>query len=220
MTTKVESNIALNESPKSAGITLLLCLLFGMLGFHRFYVGKVGTGLLMLITLGGLGIWVLIDLILIVSNKFDDKEGRTLTLTQKPSPIKKALLIIATILSWIILLVGTFLAIVFYLTSGIVEVVQNQLNALKAGKIEEAYSYTSKEFQEATSMDEFKAFLDTHPIFKNSEKSSFDNRSISYNNGIVSGTIAGTLSTKEGTETAVQYRAIKENGTWKIFYFE
>lgn len=220
MTTQVESNIALNQSPKSAGVTLLLCLLFGMLGFHRFYVGKIGTGILMLITLGGLGIWVLIDLILIVSNKFDDKEGRTLTLMHKPSPIKKALLIIATILSWIILLIGTFLAFVFYLTSGIVDVVQKQLDALKAGHIEEAYSYTSKDFKKATSMDDFKAFLEAHPIFKDTDKASFNNRSISYDNGIISGTIAGTLSTKEGTETAVQFRAIKEDGTWKIFYFK
>ena len=54
---------------------LLLCLLLGPLGVHRFYVGKIGTGILMLITIGGLGIWTLIDLIMIAIGSFKDKEG-------------------------------------------------------------------------------------------------------------------------------------------------
>ena len=56
-------------------VTLLLCLFVGFLGIHRFYVGKSGTGFLQIITLGGLGIWVLIDLIMIVMGKFTNKEG-------------------------------------------------------------------------------------------------------------------------------------------------
>ena len=56
-------------------VTLLLCLFVGFLGIHRFYVGKSGTGFLQIITFGGFGIWVLIDLIMIVMGKFTDKEG-------------------------------------------------------------------------------------------------------------------------------------------------
>jgi TM2 domain-containing membrane protein YozV len=56
--------------------TILLCFFFGGLGIHRFYVGKVGTGLLMLITLGGFGIWIIIDFIIIVTGNFQDKDGR------------------------------------------------------------------------------------------------------------------------------------------------
>lgn len=55
---------------------ILLCFFFGVLGVHRFYVGKIGTGILQLLTLGGLGIWALVDFILIVVGAFRDKQGR------------------------------------------------------------------------------------------------------------------------------------------------
>ncbi len=64
-----------NISPKSRLVTLLLCFFLGVLGVHRFYVRKIGTGILMLVTLGGLGIWALIDLILVVIGSFKDKQG-------------------------------------------------------------------------------------------------------------------------------------------------
>lgn len=57
----------------------LLCFLFGVFGAHRFFVGKIGTGVLQLVTIGGLGIWVLIDLIIIITGSFTDKEGKKLT---------------------------------------------------------------------------------------------------------------------------------------------
>lgn len=55
--------------------TLLLCFFLGVLGVHRFYVGKIGTGILMLLTFGGFGIWSLIDFIIIVCGNFKDKKG-------------------------------------------------------------------------------------------------------------------------------------------------
>jgi len=63
-------------SPRSRLVALLLCWFLGIFGAHRFYVGKVGTGVLMLVTLGGFGIWALIDLIIIVVGSFRDQEGR------------------------------------------------------------------------------------------------------------------------------------------------
>lgn len=72
-------NWKLEKSQKSFVAALVLCFLLGSLGIHRFYVGKIGTGILQLLTLGGLGIWVLIDLIVIAVGKFSDKEGKRIT---------------------------------------------------------------------------------------------------------------------------------------------
>jgi len=62
-------------SPKSRLAATLLCFFLGVIGVHRFYVGKVGTGILQILTLGGVGIWVLIDFIMIVVGSFRDKQG-------------------------------------------------------------------------------------------------------------------------------------------------
>ncbi len=59
--------------------TFLLCFLFGVFGAHRFFAGKIGTGILQLITIGGLGIWMMIDLIIIITGSFTDKEGKKIS---------------------------------------------------------------------------------------------------------------------------------------------
>ena len=59
-------------------IALLLCWFLGLLGIHRFYVGKVVTGIIQLLTGGGFVIWAVIDFILILIGAFRDSDGRTL----------------------------------------------------------------------------------------------------------------------------------------------
>ena len=59
----------------------LLTFFVGVLGVHRFYVGKIGTGVLMLITLGGLGVWFLVDLLLVVTGQFTNKDGQKIPRT-------------------------------------------------------------------------------------------------------------------------------------------
>jgi hypothetical protein len=63
-------------SPRSRTTALVLAVLLGFTGAHRFYVGKRGTGALMGLTLGGIGLWWLYDIILIISQAFRDEEGR------------------------------------------------------------------------------------------------------------------------------------------------
>jgi predicted amidophosphoribosyltransferase len=63
-------------SPKSRLVVTLLAWFVGGLGIHRFYLGKIGTGILMIVTLGGLGIWSLIDFIVAVTGNMRDKDGK------------------------------------------------------------------------------------------------------------------------------------------------
>lgn len=63
-------------SDRSRGVALALGAVIGVFGGHRFYVGKIGTGLAMLCTLGGLGIWWLYDMVLIAAGSFRDAEGK------------------------------------------------------------------------------------------------------------------------------------------------
>lgn len=66
-------------SPKSRLAAALLAFFLGGLGIHRFYVGKIGTGILIIVTIGGFfGIWVLIDFIMILIGAFKDKQERYL----------------------------------------------------------------------------------------------------------------------------------------------
>ena len=74
-------NAEINEQNNRWLICLLLCWFLGAFGIHRFYTGHTTIGVVQLLTLGGCGIWALIDFIIIVSGNFKDSEG---------NPIKNA----------------------------------------------------------------------------------------------------------------------------------
>lgn len=65
-------------SEKNKIVALLLCLFLGGIGIHRFYVGKIGTGILWLVTGGCFGIGALIDFIMILCGSFKDNTGAVL----------------------------------------------------------------------------------------------------------------------------------------------
>lgn len=71
------------RSDKDWMTPLLLCFFLGGIGVHRFYVGKTGTGILQLITLGGCGVWSLIDFIVIACGNFTDGEGKRIVNTNR-----------------------------------------------------------------------------------------------------------------------------------------
>jgi TM2 domain-containing membrane protein YozV len=99
-----DSNTQVPESTQSvAGVgeksfttTWLLSLLLGVFGIDRFYLGKIGTGVLKLITAGGLGIWYLIDLIILLTGGTRDKNG--LSLANEPQAKKKEWIISAAVI--------------------------------------------------------------------------------------------------------------------------
>lgn len=66
------------EPQKSWLATVLLCQFLGTLGVHRFYTGRIVSGIFQLLTFGGFGIWTFIDLIMIVSGEFKDQYNRPL----------------------------------------------------------------------------------------------------------------------------------------------
>lgn len=204
--------VLVEPSTQSPIVALILCIFLGTFGIHRFYVGKIGTGILMLITMGGFGIWQLIDLIFIVTNKFDDKEGRLLLLTTNPSSFRKAMMAIGAVIVSFLIFVVMIITFATILTSGMTDVINNQLTALRSDNVVLAYSYTSKDFQDAASLEAFKDFVNKHPSLKDNASSSFYSREFHNNEGLVK----GTLRAKNGAETPIIYSLIKENGAWKI----
>jgi len=63
-------------SPQSRLVVTLLAYFLGYFGAHRFYLGKTGTGLAMLFTFGGLGVWYIVDFIFAVAGMMKDKDGK------------------------------------------------------------------------------------------------------------------------------------------------
>ncbi len=87
--TEQQLNAPQEGAQKSGFLTMMLAIggpCFLLFGLHRLYTGHIGVGLAQLFTLGGCGIWQLIDLVSLVTRKFTDKNGNALL---KDHPIRK-----------------------------------------------------------------------------------------------------------------------------------
>lgn len=62
-------------SPKSRLVAAILAWYLGVFGVHRFYAGRIVSGIFMILTFGGLGIWALIDAIVVLCGEFKDSDG-------------------------------------------------------------------------------------------------------------------------------------------------
>ena len=66
-------------SPYSRSVAMIFVLLLGIFGGHRFYTGRIGSGLAMIFTLGGLGLWWLFDIVMVATGQFRDVDGKQVT---------------------------------------------------------------------------------------------------------------------------------------------
>lgn len=126
---------------------------------------------------------------------------------KKPMPFWFKLIALLAILA----LVGVTAGILF--TESWVDVVDHQLEALRQQDIPKAYqAYTSKDFQAATSLDQFRNFIEAYPVFLNNQSAHFTQRSIEHNIGI----LKGNLTSNDHVITPIEYKLIKEDDKWKI----
>jgi TM2 domain-containing membrane protein YozV len=64
-----------HASGRSRGVALVLGVLGGVFGLHRFYAGRIESGVWMAVTIGGLGFWWLYDMVMLIAGEFRDADG-------------------------------------------------------------------------------------------------------------------------------------------------
>ncbi|MFN4173750.1 MAG: DUF4864 domain-containing protein, partial [Parachlamydiaceae bacterium] len=117
-----------------------------------------------------------------------------------------------------LLILGALIALVTQLKKiDAEETIKEQLNALKAGKLTEAYyEYTSKEFQKATSLEKFKEVVKSFPLLSQVNSLSIDEKEHNEDQE----TIKVTLDSDDNQTFKMDYGLVKEDDAWKIVFFK
>lgn len=137
----------------------------------------------------------------------DSNPSKPVSMKKKKMPFWFKAMTFVTVLA----LIGVTGAILF--TEKLVDVVDYQLEALRNGNIEKAYSaYTSSEFRETTSLDRFQNFVTAYPAFEKNLSAHFSQRSFDRHIAV----LKGYLSSVDHIDTPIEYRLVRENNKWKI----
>ena len=89
---------------------------------------------------------------------------------------------------------------------------RDQLAAIATGDFTQAYNLTSKSFQQHTSFDNFKAFIDNSPLLKQNKVVNFISRKMEGRTEYLKGVIQGS----DGSIIMINYQLVKEDGLWKV----
>lgn len=127
--------------------------------------------------------------------------------------VKKRIPIWFKLLASVVVLLAIFAGFIVAFTDDLVVIAQGQLTALHTNQLTEAYyKYTSKDFQEATSLEAFRNFIKEYPIFSSYTSATFEPEKIENDIGV----LKGTLTEQNGTKIPVEFRLTKDDNEWKV----
>jgi len=133
--------------------------------------------------------------------------------TSPAPPAKKKMALWMKVVLAVVAFIVLVVAIALWATSGLIEPIDRQLNALKRGDLQAAYSEVSTGFRDAMPFEKFAAFVKSYPALSRNASHNFTSRSTDTDGA---GEVKGTLTDDRGGVMPVQYKLVKENGAWKI----
>lgn len=137
--------------------------------------------------------------------------------------LKKIFIGIGIVVGIILAILIAFIIFATQSGKGMAEAIENHLTALRAGNIEQAYAYTSDDFQTQTSLEDFKKLVESHPSLENNGEIAFEGSMTSkdFASGIKTGSIKSMLRSQDKKATnAVNYTLRMADDGWKISSME